>query len=99
MIGPFLASILAEIYGYSIAYVICGSICLSFVVTWALVCGTAPNLAGSKKDDPEDLELEQDEPDALEKTESESEISYLKGKFEKKSMMTGYYSLLSKAGT
>ena len=95
MIGPFLASILAEIYGYSIAYLLCGSLCLLFVVTWALVCGTEPNHAG-KKFDLEDLELEQDEPDAL---ETESEISQQKSKFGRKSMMTGYYSLLSKAGT
>ena len=39
MTGPFLANALAEAYGYAIAYVICGFLCLSFVATWALVCG------------------------------------------------------------
>ena len=99
MIGPFLANILAEEYGYDVAYVICGCICISFVSTWAFVCGTSPNFAGDKKFDPENLKLEPDEPETLEKTGSESEISDYRGKFEKKSMMTGYYSLLSKAGT
>jgi len=75
MIRPFLANILAEEYGYSIAYVICGCICLSFVGAWALVFGTSNNLVGGKKDDSEDLELEADKPDTLEKTDSESEIS------------------------
>ena len=97
MCGPFLANALAEAYGYAIAYVICGFLCLSFVATWALVCGTSPNLAEGKKNDAEILK-----PENLDKTGSESEISELKDKFEKKSMMTGmtgYYSLLSKAGT
>jgi len=40
MTGPFLANALAEAYGYAIAYVICGCLWLSFVATWALVCGT-----------------------------------------------------------